>query len=148
MRGGTHTKKIIHKNNMTQEDKQLLLKDLCARLPYGVKCAIFDKKIEFGGFDGRYPFILDGITVETDGVDVWLEKANFSFETIKPYLRPMESMTEEEENEYNSLNAYEKGIFPHTEEAFDWLNVHHFDYRGLIPMGLAIEAPEDMYKTE
>ena len=63
----------------------------------------------------------------------------------KPYLRPMSSMTEEEENKYNSLNGYEKGIFPHTEEAFDWLNAHHFDYRGLIEKGLALEAPEDMY---
>ena len=60
----------------------------------------------------------------------------------------MSSMTDDEENEYNSLNAYEKGIFPHTEEAFDWLNAHHFDYRGLIEKGLALEAKEWMCKTE
>lgn len=132
---------------MTQEDKELLLKDICTRLPYGVKCVIFDKKIEFGGFDGKYPFILDGITVESDGVDVWLEKANFSLETIKPYLRSMSSMTPDERFEYDELNHfYTKGLTFNVDE-IDWLIVHHFDFRGLIEKGLALEAPEDMYKN-
>ena len=57
-----------------------------------------------------------------------------------PYLRPMSSMTEEESTEYSrfSLSRYNT-------ECFDWLNKHHFDYRGLIKLGLALEAPEDMY---
>ena len=59
---------------------------------------------------------------------------------IKPYLRPMSSMTEEQEEEYNDLNSYELGCFPHTEGALDYLIKNHFDYRGLIPMGLAIDA--------
>ena len=112
---------------MTQEDKQLLLKDLCARLPYGVICDIYNdtctikEKLLFGGI------------------------SHFADDTIcvKPYLRPMSSMTEEEEEEYNSLNAYEGGFFPHTEEAFDYLNKNHFDYRGLIPKKLAIELTEE-----
>ena len=134
---------------MTQEDKQLLLKDLSARLPYGVKCRASYNK---------FPTTLVDVNVDANVGDdffivtVKLEKTGLNsksvIEDIKPYLRPLSSMTEEEENEYNSLNAYEKGIFPHTEEAFDWLNSHHFDYRGLIEKGLALEAPNDMYKTE
>ncbi|MBQ7662470.1 MAG: hypothetical protein IJS48_03765 [Prevotella sp.] len=79
-------------------------------------------------------------------------------EKVKPYLRPMSSMTEEEEKEYRkTMDKYTHKLYPdsadfseHTEyswttETFDFLNAHHFDYRGLIPKGLAIEAPEDMY---
>ena len=111
---------------MTQEDKQLLLKDLCARLPYGVK---------FQGEDSNV-YTLDSanyFALQVEGV------------VFKPYLRPMSSMTEEEKSEYfNSYNweYFEKGT------PFDWLNAHHFDYRGLIEKGLALEAPEDMYKTD
>jgi len=123
--------------NMTQEDKQFLLKDLSARLPYKPMIRLDfqpghgyqEGKMEIRNFENIIRHFENGIIA-----------------TIKPYLRPMSSMTDEEENKYNSLNAYEKGIFPHTEEAFDWLLAHHFDYRGLIPMGLALEAPEDMYK--
>lgn len=131
---------------MTKEE--LLLKDLCARLPYGVKVKYLywdeDKGCEY-----TVPMILDDIN--SDGYirfhgDIAEGEGRGYILTYLPYLRPMSSMTEEEENEYNSLNAYEKGIFPHTEEAFDWLNEHHFDYRGLIEKGLALEAPEDMYK--
>lgn len=56
----------------------------------------------------------------------------------------MSSMTEEEEAEYYALNAYE-GAFPRNGDALDYVLSHHFDYRGLIPMGLALEAPEGMY---
>ena len=59
---------------------------------------------------------------------------------VKPYLFPLTSMTEEQEKEYNNLNCWELGCFPHTEEALDYLIANHFDYRGLIPMGLAIDA--------
>ena len=67
------------------KSKELLLKDLCARLPYGVKCAIFNKDLGFGGisgFEGKYPFVIDGITQEGDDIDVWLEHGNFSLETV------------------------------------------------------------------
>lgn len=115
-----------------REKKQLLLKDFCVRLPYGV---IYRRN--------------DGANIELRGVDIENGNLNYRDNVVvrecKPYLRSMSSMTEEEENKYNSLNAYEKGIFPHTEEAFDWLLEHHFDYRGLIEKGLALEAPEGMY---
>lgn len=116
---------------MNKEDKKLLVKDLCARLPYGVIVHLeYDENTS---------------VIRELGIGS-LHDIMFNNAEGKPYLRPMSSMTEEEENQYNSLNAYEGGIFPHTEEAFDWLNAHHFDYRGLIENGLALEASEGMYK--
>jgi hypothetical protein len=76
----------------------------------------------------------------------------WDIEYIKPYLRPMSSMTKEEWNDYKSTwkliehdleDTYEPCI-----ESFDWLNANYFDYRGLIDKGLAIEAPEGMYGKE
>ena len=61
-------------------------------------------------------------------------------ENIKPYLFPLSSMTDEQEEEYNDLNCYELGCFPHTEEALDYLIKNYFDYRGLIEEGLALDA--------
>jgi len=122
---------------MTKEEKQLLLKDLCARLPYGVKCNAVLKQIDgslksiFGTFKGYNGWA----TVNYDLVDI---------ETVRPYLRPLSSMTEEEENEYRTLNCYE-GLFPRNEEALDYVLEHHFDYRGLIEKGLAFEAQEGIY---
>jgi len=122
---------------MTREEKQLLLKDLCTRLPYGVKCNAVLKQIDgslksiFGTFKGYNGWA----TVNYDLVDI---------ETVRPYLRPFSSMTEEEENEYRALNCYE-GLFPRNEEAIDYVLEHHFDYRGLIEKGLAFEAQERMY---
>ena len=68
----------------------------------------------------------------------------FPVEHVKPYLRPMSSMTVEERFEYNGFDGY---IFSDEDVIIkiDWLNKHHFDYRGLIKKGLAIEAPENMY---
>ena len=122
---------------MTQEEKKLLLKDLCSRLPYGVKCDM--------GLDYPLPlqrlFVdkLDGILLDfyDDGKDyqVYLSE-------VKPYLFPLSSMTEEQEKEYDSLNCCELGLFPHTEDALDYLIENHFDYRYLIDKGLAIDATE------
>ena len=61
-------------------------------------------------------------------------------DNVHPYLFPLSSMTDEQEEEYNDLNCYELGCFPHTEEALDYLIKNHFDYRGLIEKGLAIDA--------
>ena len=122
---------------MTQEDKKLLLKDLCARLPYGVKCIVTKSRIEEGqkGDMGKLVCIcLEGVNCISD-IPFFSEFGNF-----KPYLFPLSSMTEEQEKEYNNLNCYELGCFPHTEEALDYLIKNHFDYRGLIEMGLAINA--------
>ena len=71
--------------------------------------------------------------------------------TLKPYLRSISSMTEEEESEYNLIQGLshwtaDDGKMENYAESIDWLNSHHFDYRGLIEKGLALEAPKDMYK--
>ena len=135
---------------MTQEEKQLLLKDLCARLPYGVKI----KFLPDDRLDGIVlPYLHNGLTV--------LQKGAISYRAhikdIKPYLRPMSSMTEGEREDWyrQSRVDYDCEFKPeptlsleHCYLSVDWLNKYGFDYRGLIPMGLALEAPEDMYKTE
>lgn len=73
-------------------------------------------------------------------------------QAIKPYLRPMSSMTEEERDEVKKHMKREQivnVVFYHaTEKTYDWYNAHHFDYRGLIEKGLALEAPEGMYKED
>ena len=130
---------------MTQEDKQLLLKDLCARLPYGVIC-------NTPKGDGHLCSINQTIFGTEYGVNVNpLKRDYFCFgdseteeQIIKPYLRPMSSMTVEETKEYKCLNdALDENYEVHIDNAypaFDWLNAHHFDYRGLIEKGLALES--------
>lgn len=123
---------------MTQEEKDLLLKDLCARLPYGVIA-----KIE-----------VDGHTADKSVTPEFLSSFWYHIEYVQPYLRPMSSMTDEEKSEWYSFMEKYQGIPDDTvhiqriKDYQDWLNEHHFDYRGLIEKGLAIEAPEGMYKTE
>lgn len=132
---------------MTQEERHLLLIDLSARLPYNVKCRVV--------WDDTSDKILTPVELFGFEMNVISE--------IKPYLRPMSSMTEDEKYEYNRefdadlriiadrikcrlINGVsdntETGLWKHV----DYLNEHHFDYRGLIPMGLALEATEGMYK--
>ena len=113
---------------MTQEHKELLLKDLCERLPYEVKISV-NNNIES----------LQGINV-LDNIVEYGSFLSSGIEEVKPYLFPLSSMTEEQEEEYNDLNSYELGCFPHTEEALDYLIKNNFDYRGLIEEGLAIDA--------
>lgn len=112
---------------MTQENKEFLFKDICARLPYSLK-------YNYGGYNGC-DYTMNRIDCNT--VD-----CAFPIENIKPYLFPISSMTDEQEKEYNNLNCYELGLFPHTEEALDYLLKNHFDYRGLIDKGLAIDATD------
>lgn len=116
---------------MTQEDKDLLLKDLCARLPYN--CRVFYEYVD--DLDGKtYGYSL---TLNTWCIDEFV--ANKA--VIKPYLRPLSSMTEEERLLFyqNTLQYNEEtGYSEYTYESIDWLNAHHFDYRGLIEKGLAI----------
>ena len=127
---------------MTQEEKELLLRDICARLPYGVKFQAEDSNVYT--LDAANYFALQ---VE----DV----------VFKPYLRPMSSMTEEEKEYIKNRWCYndwdidgpsslwrEKIDVEDAEWIVDYFNEHHLDFRGLIPMGLALEAPKDMYKTE
>lgn len=104
---------------MTQEEKDLLLRDLSARLPYGVKIYTKDGKKDVS-FVLRISD-LDWI-FEEDRIDVL-----YDYDGWKPYLRPMSSMTEVERNEYGLILCDELNA-----NSFDWLNAHHFDYRGLI----------------
>ena len=129
---------------MTQEDKNLLLKDLCTRLPYGVVCYNSNTENNFKLCD----------TADIDSGYPTFDYGYGELETVIPYLRPMSSMTEEERNEYMSVKMQETERVALAEvyrpeaisEIMDWLNANHFDYRGLIPKGLAIEAPKGMYK--
>ena len=153
---------------MTNEEKQLLLNDLCTRLPYGVKCYEFcydDDDVIVNTVETLeciYPSTMEYKYKDID--------AKHNIERIKPYLRPMSSMTEEEKEELKDVCTMYRTIFHNdpcstreyfgigvfnisrygTEfetnyEAIDLFNSHHLDYRGLIPMGLALEAPEGMY---
>jgi hypothetical protein len=154
---------------MTQEEKDLLLKDLCARLPYKVK-AMYSKHEETI-IAGEYERIdAEGVEVIDGYLDDYcfrIDGYKIHISSIKPYLRSMSSMTEEEQKEFGNLAGLWKdqstfrfinclpnlsGEFAKTliseiivAKAIDWLNEHHFDYRGLVPMGLALEAPEGMY---
>ena len=118
---------------MSQEDKQLLLKDLCARLPYGVEMVCEASKIS--------------LTLSTHMLGEIIKDGNEL--QWKPYLRSMSSMTEKEKEEYEMLQVYPGFRTNHTDltDMYDWLLAHHFDYRGLIHMGLALEAPDGMYKN-
>lgn len=139
---------------MTQEDKQLLLKDLSARLPYGVKIELMP--VTRGKCTTLTPIILRDYFISDD--------VNYL-----PYLRPMSNMTEEEWEELNcigyivplydgcfgvDMRAYCKNSQPHYRRFSefstieDWLNAHHFDYCGLIEKGLALEAPDGMYNIK
>lgn len=121
---------------MTQEEKQLLLKDLCARIPYRTFV-----QLNPGAYNKPETCILTGIHGER--VHLNIDSDSFRIDNIKPYLRSMESMTEDEEIYYNTvytrLKFYEKE---------DWLLAHHFDFRGLIEKSLALVAPEGMYEKK
>lgn len=138
---------------MTQEDKDLLLQDLCGRLPYGVKCKVWynDKTLDIKstGID----FYTNTVNLDIPGDD----NAKVYVDNIKPYLFPISSMTEEQREEFlniqteerqillNALIEYKSGkydkipiIAPYKQ--IEWLNKNHFDYRGLIERGLAIDC--------
>ena len=133
---------------MTQEEKQLLLIDLCARLPHYTMVLMGDGGVE--------PLV--SVNVNT-GICNGLKGLP------KPYLRPMSSMTEDEKKELHSilnkemdrtlekLKSGDCGIdegkyYFNSDYELDFCLSHHFDYLGLIPMSLALEAKEGMYKTE
>ena len=143
---------------MTQEERLLVLVDVSARLPYGV---IVDNPDPVGGMWDE----VISIDTSTKTVTLLYDGRVFSIDNIKPYLRPMNSMTEEEKEELkhehvkdeklyaecltkasNGDNSMRGKVILHF--AADWCNKNHFDYRGLIEKGRALEAPEGMYKTE
>lgn len=117
---------------MTQEHKELLLKDLCARLPYGIKFLRESWNYEW---DQELSVIEVLEDIDKDG---YINRTKvYNVEDIKPYLFPLSSMTEEQEKEWLYILSSDYHI---TYDTVDWLNKNHFDYRGLIPMGLAIDA--------
>lgn len=152
---------------MTKEDKGLLLKDLCARLPYSTLCYCKWTKDAPNGTSGCIQEVSTYLLEELMIID----DQNYECQIceIKPYLRPMSSMTEEECRELTEMTITSPNLETaavlfrerHYEEephwrndwaicslpkVLNWLNAHHFDYRNLIGKGLAIEAPEGMYK--
>lgn len=144
---------------MTLEEKQLLLQDLCQRLPYNILCT----DLRHGDSAVASIDLEDGLVYCSD-FDEWVE-----IEQCKPYLRQMSSMTEEEfvyfmDIRGMNLRSYEiqemmSEYFSHPNKIaivntlgkyshkIDWLNKKMFDYRGLIEMGLALESKEGMYSN-
>ena len=129
---------------MTQEEKQLVLIDLSARWLYGVIVSPLDcGKAKVVGFKDKHPLLFD-LILQKEYERPW------EIEYIKPYLRPLSSMTEEETKEYKHLVAF-SGSPNEAANFINWLNAHHFDYRTddegktLIEKGLALIAPEGMY---
>ena len=121
---------------MTQEDKELLLKDLCARLPYNVICQVEFK--ENRKYNSKV-MLLSGIF--TDEAYFTTKGASIYSNEYKPYLFPLSSMTEEQKQEYQHIT--ERWMYDSSysiSDSIDWLNVHHFDYRCLIEKGLAIDS--------
>ena len=140
---------------MTQEEKLLLTKDLCARLPYGVKCYVpvenctmeltgkrlnyfcFHKDVWGIDYCHEFEIVIDPLNDAHNGY------------IIKPYLRPMSSMTDEEINEFILISdtvlwlGDKRSSCILSLEQMDWLNKRHFDYRGLIEKGLAIAVTEE-----
>lgn len=150
---------------MNKEEKLLLLTDLSPRLPYGVRV-----NFKENGYDSHKwkistlyapSYNQSGVLIDTDH-DGWIDYVEYKgcgmstgsrplhLGEVLPYLRPMSSMTTDERYYYRQLQRYsvDYGEVTHydTYESIDWLNKHHFDYRGLIRKGLALRAPEGMYE--
>lgn len=150
---------------MKQEDKDLLLKDICGRLPYGVKAYVRNySKLDMKWYEGiytiksAYPYLNEiYVTSETGSVDVLVSYDDYE---IKPYLFPLSSMTLEQKKELCKVGGYEareedcgyhsetfyynmvghENVFYPDADDIDWLNKNHFDYRGLIDKDLALDA--------
>lgn len=141
---------------MTQEEKELLIKDLSVRIPYKVKASYYGTDEEMECID-----IVEGIIIDNNDAEIIIGQYGLSTEKVKPYLFPMSSMTEEQIKELNSLlpvgvslqiNSNNLTYFEINtdivccfhikfwDKFFDWLNKNHFDYRGLIEKGLALDA--------
>ena len=135
---------------MTQEQKDLLLKELCARLPYAVKCK--DVTLDFTG-------IMTDISMHDNMCKLYNDYDNYMCYIIncKPYLFPLSSMTEEQKDEYDKMSELDieytitqikndsliwndSPIWTTGLNRYNWLIKNHFDIYGLIPMGLAIDA--------
>lgn len=124
---------------MAPEQKDILLKDLCGRLPYFVKVQIKNEIVVLNSICDDDGYHFNFIGDDREGVNI---------EEIKPYLLPLSSMTEEQgkeleeiDPEFYSLICGNGDIYVSMDVCgYDWLNKNHFDYRGLIEQGLAIDA--------
>lgn len=132
---------------MTEEQKQLLIKDLCGRLPYGVN--ILHVKDGIIGVLSNIDIYVEGREQKLKCVTSFYGDYKVPIEEFKPYLYPLSSMTEEQRSMLEDLDmngpmldiSGERQIYiPTNPRIIDWLNAHHFDYRGLIEQGLAIDA--------
>lgn len=160
---------------MTQEEKQLLLIDLCARLPYGVEVNYKENEydIRHWKIDSLHTptYSESGILIDTD-YDGWISFTEYKgcgmstgsrplhIEKNLPFLRPMSSMTEEECVELSKIRPFDDEVEPWTYiktpvpllianiKHFDFFHSHHLDWRGLIEKGLVLPAPEGMYKIK
>lgn len=135
--------------DMKQEDKELLLKDLCARLPYGVRY----RHLAWDDEHGEDYIAVQIYSINLSGyVSNYYDDVSDYIDNVRPYLFPLSSMTEEQKREYNMLLTdiptyeYEGGDIVTIFETYDnwmsidYLNANHFDYRGLIEKGFAIDA--------
>lgn len=124
---------------MTQDHKELLLKDLCSRLPYGV---IIEHEGNLSKLDTI--FMCDSISVSSTSMDKKLSY-NLNLDEVKPYLFPLSSMTEEQKEEYCSLQQKviynSKGpINSDVMEYINWCYKNHLDINDLNSIGLANDA--------
>ena len=127
---------------MTQEEKDLLLRDISARLPYGVKGRVTSR--DCNNRECEFVATIDGKLYDRFAV---YQESWFDNVTIKPYLFPLSSMTEEQKQELYHLVEETAFQIIHSEDgspqphiAMDWYNKNHFDYRGLIEEGLVLNA--------
>ena len=133
---------------MTEQDKELLLKDLCSRLPYGVKAKV--ETTDSNGNEIKDDGVLNSVFIDEYGkAYICIDGCEYELDDVKPYLRPMSSMSKEEKAIYSNYKIVVRGLGIVFEYNLDfvteWLLKHHFDYRGLIEKGFALEAPEGMY---
>lgn len=124
---------------MTEQEKQLLLVTLCSMLPYGVVVKATYKDGEGWKTNDRKL-----LGVYQHGGQVYLDGVYTSIDNVKPYLRPMSSMTEEEKGQVRDF-WIDADTRTFAIRLIDFYNKNHFDYRGLIPKGLALEVPKEMY---
>lgn len=131
-------------NNMTKEKTDLLTKDICARLLHNVKCLV-----SFDDGTKEIMTLKTGLPNSFGNWDFYNENCSGCSNKFKPYLRSMYTMTDEETKEYlGMLNDIDKsGLMNQSfiTKVVDWLDKKMFDHRGLIPMGIALEASEGMY---
>ena len=125
---------------MTQEDRQILLKDLSSRLPYGVRY----RRFAWDDKQGEECISAKIYSISPDGyVRNYHEDESDYIDNVRPYLFPFSSMTDKQKNEYQYITERWMNDPAYSiSDSTDWLNENHFDYRNLIEKGLAIDATE------